>query len=159
VGQACSYRRDLKISPLRKACGSGNNVFIGIAADESHRSRAKQYAEGDNNYFFPLVDWGVTEVECMQYLKDRGLYNSLYDYFDRIGCWWCPKQPIPSLRSLYWHFPEKWQHLRRLEAIHGKPFKHMYPVYELEPRFIAEAETEKARRGFEKTQLRIYDAA
>jgi 3'-phosphoadenosine 5'-phosphosulfate sulfotransferase (PAPS reductase)/FAD synthetase len=159
VGQACGYRRDLKVNPLSKACGSGNNVFIGFAADESHRSRAKQYTAGYNNYCFPLVDWGVTEAGCMDYLKERGLYNGLYDYFDRIGCWWCPKQPIASLRSLYWHFPDKWKQLRELEEIHGKPFKHGYPAYELEPRFIREAEEEKIRRENEDAQLCLYDNA
>ena len=103
VGQACNYRRDLKVNPLKKACGEGNNVFIGIAADEAHRSRCKEYTKGKNNYCFPLVEWDITEAQCMEYLKVRGLYNGLYDYFDRIGCWWCPKQPLKSLRSL-WQF-------------------------------------------------------
>ncbi len=158
VGLACSYRRDLKIKPLRKACGSGNNVYIGIAADESHRSRAKQYTAGDNNYCFPLVDWGVTEAGCMAYLKARGLYNNLYDFFDRIGCWWCPKQPLDSLRGLFWNFPDKWKQLRELENFYGKPFKYGYPACELETRFITEAEEAKAQQEHEKMQLSLYDA-
>ena len=159
VGSACGYRRDLKVRPLKIACGEGNNVFIGIAADEEHRSRAKEYANGKNNYCFPLVEWGITESECMEYLKSKGLYNSLYDYFDRIGCWWCPKQPIKSLRSLYRHFPDKWQSLRRLEEIHGKPFKHGYPSWELEQRFMDELVEEKERQEMAAAQMCLFDTA
>jgi 3'-phosphoadenosine 5'-phosphosulfate sulfotransferase (PAPS reductase)/FAD synthetase len=144
VGKACSYRRDLKVRPLRKACGSGNRVFIGIAADEAHRSRCKEYTTGNNEYCFPLVEWGVTEADCMRYLRERGLHNSLYDYFDRIGCWWCPKQPLKSLRALWRYFPEKWAELYTLERIAGHPFKHGYPAYELQPRFEAELAKELA---------------
>lgn len=146
VGKACSYRRDLKVTPLKKACGSGNHVYIGIAADESHRSRCKEYTRGKNQYHFPLVEWGITEAQCMAYLRERGLYNSLYDHFDRIGCWWCPKQPIKPLRALWRFSPEKWAELMELERIHGKPFKHGYPASELNKRFEAELQKEMAER-------------
>jgi 3'-phosphoadenosine 5'-phosphosulfate sulfotransferase (PAPS reductase)/FAD synthetase len=159
VGPGCSYRRDLKVIPLQKESGTGNNVYIGIAADESHRSRCAEYTKGKNNYCFPLVDWGITEPECMEYLKERGLYNSLYDYFDRLGCWWCPQQPLRSLRNLWRYFPGLWNQLRELEEIHGKPFKHGYPAYELEPRFMRELAEEKQRLENESLQICIFDAA
>jgi 3'-phosphoadenosine 5'-phosphosulfate sulfotransferase (PAPS reductase)/FAD synthetase len=159
VGLGCSYRRDLKVVPLQRASGKGNNVFIGIAADESHRSRCDEYTKGKNNYHFPLVDWGITEAECLEYLKARGLYNSLYDHFGRMGCFWCPTQPLRSLKNLWRHYPHLWKQLRELEEIHGKPFKHGYPAYELEPRFIAEEKEEMSRQENEKAQLCLYDAA
>lgn len=159
VGLACNYRRDLKVAPLKAASGCGNNVYIGIAADESHRSRCAEYTQGKNNYCFPLVDWGITEAECMEYLRKRDLHNSLYDHFNRLGCWWCPKQPLRSLRSLWKHYPDKWAQLRELEKIQGRPFKCGYPAYELEPRFIAEQKMEKERLENEKMQLCLFDAA
>jgi 3'-phosphoadenosine 5'-phosphosulfate sulfotransferase (PAPS reductase)/FAD synthetase len=140
VGTACDFRRDLKAKPLKDASGQGNHVYIGIAADESHRSRCMEYAQGKNTYHFPLVDWGITEAECMAYLRQRGLYNSLYDYFNRMGCFWCPKQPIPSLRSLWRYFPFYWQQLRRMERECDRPFKCGYPAWELERRFKQELE-------------------
>ena len=152
VGPGCRYRSWLKVEPLEAASGQGNNIYIGIAADESHRSRCEEYTKGKNHYYFPLVEWGVTEAMCMEYLKTRGLYNSLYDYFNRLGCWWCPKQPLRSLRSLWLHYPELWKQLRELEDIQGRPFKHGYPAHELEKRFIAEREIEQA-------QLNLFDAA
>lgn len=81
----------------------------------------------------------------MSHLREFGLYNSLYDYFDRIGCWWCPKQPLKSLRSLYRHFPHLWAQLLELEEIHGIAFKHGYPAADLTVRFQAELDIEKRR--------------
>lgn len=143
VGCGCRYRSWLKVEPLEKASGSGNHVFIGIAADEANRSRSLEYAKGKNQYHFPLVEWGVTEQECINYLRARGLYNSLYDYFRRLGCWWCPKQSIGSLRGLWRYFPYYWQQLRQLEEDQGRPFKHGYPAKELEIRFEKEFRNDK----------------
>ena len=140
IGTACDFRRDLKVKPLKIAGGEGNHVFIGIAADEAHRSRCMEYAQGNNTYHFPLVDWGITEAQCLEYLKEKGLYNNLYDYFNRMGCFWCPKQPIPSLRSLWRYFPYYWRELRRMEEECNRPFKCGYPAWELERRFERELE-------------------
>jgi 3'-phosphoadenosine 5'-phosphosulfate sulfotransferase (PAPS reductase)/FAD synthetase len=140
IGPGCSFRRELKVIPLSKASGRGNNVFIGIAADEAHRCNSLEYAKGDNQYFFPLVDWGVTEQDCLNYLKSKGLYNSLYDYFRRMGCYWCPKQSIASLRSLWRYFPYYWEHLRQLELDCGRDFRYLSSVLLLEARFQRELE-------------------
>lgn len=138
VGAGCRYRSWLKVDPLEEAAGPGNDVYIGIAADEVNRSRAGEYAKGRQRYHFPLVEWCVKEQDCLNHLKEVGLYNPLYDYFDRLGCWWCPKQPLRSLRQLYLHFPEKWAQLRQLEADQGRPFKHGYPAEVLTLRFQKE---------------------
>jgi len=138
IGVGCRYRSWLKVDPLNAASGKGNDVYIGIAADEEHRSRCKEYTKGSNNYHFPLVDWGYTEQMCLDGLKERGLYNELYGFFDRLGCWWCPKQPINSLRMLRKHFNDKWQMLMQMEADQGRPFKHKYPAIELDRRFWQE---------------------
>lgn len=138
VGVGCRYRSWLKVEPLELASGPGNDVFIGIAADEAQRSRAGEYAKGKQNYHFPLVEWGITEQDCLEYTRQHGLYNRLYDYFKRLGCWWCPKQSIGSLRQLYWHFPKEWTQLRQMEADQGRPFKYGYPAEQLERRFQSE---------------------
>ncbi len=121
IGSACRYRSWLKVDPLEAAAGRGNDVYIGYAADpkEVKRSQSQEYAKGKKNRFhFPLIEWGITEAMCLQGLKDRGLYNELYDFFPRLGCFWCPKQPLPPLRQLWKHFPDKWQTIREME---GRP--------------------------------------
>lgn len=138
IGVGCRYRSWLKVDPLELASGPGNDVFIGIAADEAQRARAGEYAKGKQNYHFPLVEWGVTEQDCLDYTKAAGVYNPLYDYFKRLGCFWCPKQGLKSLRQLYLHFPDLWATLRQMEQDQGRPFKHGYPGYVLEERFRRE---------------------
>lgn len=135
VGPGCRYRSWLKTDVLDAANGTGNTVYIGIAADEAHRAERNEYMNGKNTYRFPLVEWGITENQCLQYLRDRGLANELYDYFRRLGCFWCPKQPLRSLENLYRYFPNKWETLRQLEADQRRPFKHGYSVKELEKKF------------------------
>lgn len=145
IGPGCRYRSWLKVEPLERASGSGNHVFIGIAADEASRSRSLEYAKGKNAYHFPLVEWGVTEAECMHFLRDRNLYNTLYDHFRRLGCYWCPKQSIDSLRSLYRHYPYYWQQLRQLEEDQGREFRYRCSAKDLEVRFARECSDKTGR--------------
>lgn len=159
VGAGCRYRSWLKVEPLEAAAGPGNDVYIGIASDESQRSRAGEYAKGKQRYHFPLVEWGVTEADCLAYLKAKGLYNPLYDHFDRLGCFWCPKQPLRSLRALYRNFPAEWAELRQMERDQGRPFKHGYPAEELEIRFRRELEEELENQKYAGEQMSLFDAA
>ena len=150
VGVGCRYRSWLKVDPLEAAAGVGNDIYIGIAADEAGRSRALEYAKGKNRYHFPLVEWGVTEQDCLDYLRERDLYNRLYDHFKRLGCFWCPKQGLKSLKNLYRHFPDMWVTLRQMENNQGRPFKHQYPASMLEERFKREIEQEREPDEYEQ---------
>ena len=50
--------------------------YVGIAADEAHRVR---------EYHYPLVDWGMTEADCLRYCRERGFdWGGLYDVFRRV---------------------------------------------------------------------------
>lgn len=138
IGPGCRYRSWLKVDPLEKAAGQNQDVFIGIAADEAGRSRCKEYTKGNNRYHFPLVDWGMTEQNCLDYLRGKGICNPLYDYFSRLGCFWCPKQPIVSLRQLYLHFPALWAILRQMEKDQNRSFQYHRTVADLEKRFQRE---------------------
>lgn len=138
IGSACRYRTWLKVEPLENAAGQGQDIFIGIAADEAGRSRCKEYTKGKNRYHFPLVEWGVTEQQCQEYLQRKELFNPLYRHFKRLGCFWCPKQPIDSLRQLYRHFPNLWATLRQMEEDQKRSFQYKRTVGELEARFQRE---------------------
>lgn len=143
IGRGCRYRSWLKTEPLEAVAGPGNDVFIGFAANEIKRSQSSEFTQGKQRYHFPLIDWGKTEQDCLDYTKEIDLYNYLYDYFSRLGCFWCPKQSIKSLRQLYLHFPEQWATLRQMESDQGRPFKYNYPAYELEERFRREEEADR----------------
>lgn len=104
--------------------------YIGIAADEAHRVREHRY---------PLVDWNMTESDCLRYCYDRGYnWDGLYEIFKRVSCWCCPLQSIPELRKLREHFPDLWRKLRNMDNNTWRTFKEDYSVRKLEVRFDLE---------------------
>lgn len=106
--------------------------YLGIAADEPQRVQAKRY---------PLVEWGMTEADCLDYCKERGFdWDGLYDIFHRVSCWCCPLQSLEELRKLRKHFPELWDHLRWLDKQTWRSFLKTYSVEQLETRFAFEEE-------------------
>lgn len=112
--------------------------YVGIAADEAVRCKGEKY---------PLVEWGVTEAEALQYCYDHGFdFGGLYHIYRRASCWCCPLQRIGELRKLRKHHPELWERLLDMDnraraqfgtGPHGQ-FKKNWSVERLEARFSAE---------------------
>ena len=67
--------------------------YIGIAADEP--KRLKRLKENECSM---LEKWNMTEQDCLEFLKRRNLENPLYENHKRLGCWFCPKQRIETLK-------------------------------------------------------------
>ena len=106
--------------------------YIGIAADEPKRIREHRY---------PLVEWGMTEADCLAYCKERGFdWEGLYDIFHRVSCWCCPLQSYDEMRKLRKHFPELWQKLLYMDAHTWRTFIKGYTAKQLETRFAYEDE-------------------
>lgn len=80
----------------------------------------------------------MTEQDCLNFLKERGLDNPLYNKFKRCGCWFCPKQSMDSLRILRADYPELWQQLLEWQKDSRVTFKPNYTVQDLEERFRKE---------------------
>ena len=122
--------------------------YVGIAADEARRVR---------EYCYPLVDWGMTEADCLRYCRERGFdWGGLYDVFRRVSCWCCPLQGLKGLRSLYEHFPDLWKQLQVWDESTWRQFRKDYSVRELAWRFEFEKEWE-ARGG--KLRTRAFFSA
>ena len=106
--------------------------YIGIAADEPKRIK---------NGCYPLVEWEMTEKDCLAYCYAKGFdWGGLYEIFHRVSCWCCPLQALFELRKLYEHFPELWAQLRRWDDSTWRQFRADYSVRELESRFAFEKE-------------------
>ena len=106
--------------------------YIGIAADEQKRIRDKRY---------PLVEWNMTEDDCLVYCKERGFeWGGLYDIFTRVSCWCCPLQSFDELRRLRTHFPELWNQLMVWDNQTWRTFLKNYSVQQLDIRFAFEEE-------------------
>ena len=118
---------------------------VGIAADEEYRLRRK--INKRENMRYPLVEWGMTEADCLQYCYERGFdWGGLYEKFSRVSCWCCPLQSLPELRVLYHEFPELWQKLKEMDDMTYGQFRIDYSVSDLEKRFDLEDEWRAAGR-------------
>jgi len=91
--------------------------YIGIAFDEPKRI-PPNWENGHKLY--PMVAWGISEPDVNPILKKRGLFNPLYNYFSRTGCWGCPKQGDKKLAVLKDKYPELWVKLEEMESFFDK---------------------------------------
>lgn len=119
--------------------------YVGIAADETRRIKDKKY---------PLVEWGMTEPDCLSYCYKRGFdWGGLYKIFSRVSCWCCPLQSLAELRKLRANFPDLWKQLEYMDAHTWKNFRSDYSVEQLNIRFELE---NKWLRQNESTHSRAF---
>lgn len=101
--------------------------YIGIAYDEPKRVKGKRY---------PLVEWKMTEADCLQYCYDRGFnWGGLYEHFDRLSCWCCPLKSLKELKILYRHYPKLWEELKDMDRRSYNQFRADYSVDDLDRKF------------------------
>ena len=138
--------------------------YIGLAADEGYRLERKQNRQP--GHVHPLVEWGMTEADCLQYCYDHGYgWNGLYEQFKRVSCWCCPLQPLPELRQLYHNHPALWEQLKTWDKMTWRSFRADYSVEELEIRFDFEdgwqqaGKPVKGRAFFNALKERLEEAA
>lgn len=63
-------------------------VAVGIAFDESERMF---FDNKDTIYVFPLIDYKMSELDCLNYCFDLGFtFYGLYDKRKRVSCFSCP---------------------------------------------------------------------
>lgn len=133
VGAWCNDR--LKLRAINRHYKTyGEHVrYLGLAADET-----KRIARLAPNCRAPLVDWGMTEKDCIAFLEKRGMMNPLYQKFRRLGCFFCPKQSLQSLRVIRRDYPALWQMMLKWDRESPRTFKPNCTVYDLDARFQME---------------------
>lgn len=133
LGAWCNDRLKLRALNKHIKTKKGYISYIGIAYDEP-----KRFQKLGKNEKSPLYEWKMTETDCLQYTKEKGLYNSLYDKFNRLGCWFCIKQGLDNLRILRKDYPELWKMLLDWQLDSAVKFRTDYSVQELEEKFKKE---------------------
>lgn len=91
---------------------------VGYAADEQHR--ADNFKSTNKNIIprFPLIEWGITEQQALEYCRKRGFtWGGLYDICDRVSCFCCPLGGIKNARRIWQHFPELWRQMIEMESL------------------------------------------
>ena len=117
---------------LSKYKKEGYIEYIGIAYDEQNRIKDK---------FYPLIDWKMTEKDCLEYCYNKGFdWGGLYKHLDRVSCWCCPLKRIREYKVLYKYYPELWQKLKEMDKKANNRFRKDYTIDELEIKFLKEGD-------------------
>jgi hypothetical protein len=88
----------------------------------------------------PLVEWGMTEQDCLDYCHSKGYYwyendVELYDILDRVSCWCCANKNLKELKNYYTYLPEYWDKLKKFQSKTDRNMKGKYSVFDLEKKF------------------------
>jgi len=139
--QAISYlKNDIQYDPKQeKYC---NVKQLKVDYIEYHGIAFNELKRCDKNnklIKYPLVEWKVTEQDCLAYCYSRGLdWGGLYKYFNRVSCWCCPFLRISELRILYNKFPHLWNELQQMDKKSWNQFRTDYSIEDLTAKFEAE---------------------
>lgn len=115
--------------------------YVGVACDE--RQRINRQRQENRVKIYPLIEWEMTEKDCLDYCYDRGWHwnengYELYDLLDRVSCKYCKNKNLKELRNIYHFMPEVWQELKDLQDKVKMPFKGNQTIHDIETRFITE---------------------
>lgn len=152
--------KELKINTIRRflrPLKKEYNIiqYLGIAEDEPDRLKEK------NRY--PLVEWGMTEKDCLKYCYERGFdWGGLYEIWDRVSCWCCPLQSLEDLRKLRKFRPELWNKLKKIDKKINelderncinfqltRSLKDVEQRFELEEEFLAQGKSIRKKEFFQ----------
>lgn len=137
-GGACRWGTADKLQAIERY-SKGCYEYIGIAADENKRIEK----ERKPNKIMPLVEWGMTESDCLEYCYNHGydwLENGidLYSVLDRVSCWCCANKNLKELKNYYLFLPKYWNKLKELQSKTDRNIKPRYSVFDLENKFKEE---------------------
>ncbi len=91
---------------LKSQYGRDYKEYIGIASDETKRIEK----ERNEHKLLPLVDWKMTEKNCLEYCYNKGFFwkedgIGLYDILDRVSCWCCANKNKKELDNMRKYLP------------------------------------------------------
>ena len=122
-GGVCRWGTGEKLSALEKY-QEDKIAYCGIAVDEEKRL----LKERKDNVRFPLVEWGMTEKECLEYCHSKGYFweengIELYSILDRVSCWCCCNKNKKELYNIWRYLPQYWERLKELQSKIDRPMK------------------------------------
>jgi len=118
---ACKHRTCVKYIHGIKG---DKTEYIGFSTDEVKRTQTKWMLERKWPVRFPLIEVGMGEADSLAYCKNLGYdWDGLYDVFNRVGCFCCPKGGKTKRRLIQAHYPvlwKEWQHLDEIAKMHNQ---------------------------------------
>ena len=134
------YFKKHRVNRYLRGIGDQVAQYLGIAADEANRTK---HNNDGRTVLYPLIEWGMTEADCLQYCYDRGFtWGGLYKKFHRLSCYLCPFKSLNELRIIRRDFPELWKHMMELDEKciknDGYSFRPNCSIADLDARFERE---------------------
>lgn len=133
----------LKLEAIRKYLIGFNKPvtqFVGIAYDEPVRWERMKAKETDKRkYRSLLVEQKLTERDAMSVCRKYDLLSPIYetDEIYRGGCWFCPKQCLADLYSLWKNYPSLYSKLLEIEPDSHNTFRPRESLLHVTERFEA----------------------
>lgn len=122
----CNDRLKLKAINKYLSRFEDTTQFLGIAYDEPVRwERMLKKQTEKRKYRSLLVEQKLTEQEAFEICNKYDLLSPVYsvDGIYRGGCWFCPKQCLADLYSLWKNYPELFDILIEMEKVSINTFK------------------------------------
>ena len=138
IGAWCNGR--LKLDPIANFINQITKTeivveYIGIAKDEPKRLKRYKELETDNHHYITLADLNITEAQAMEICKQHNLLSPKYTNSFRGGCWFCPKQSMSDLYSLWQDYPSYFNKLQEMEKDSFNTFKPNLTLKQIRERF------------------------
>ena len=102
--------QDHKVKPLHKYFDKPSTIYLGIAAEESHRAKDSRNPDIINE--FPLIDYGIDRDGCIEIITKHGLPIP-----KKSGCYFCPFQRKAQWKDLYYNYPDLYCKAKHIENL------------------------------------------
>lgn len=162
VGAWCNDRLKLGAISKHQAQFGNDEVthFVGIARDEPIRwERMKKKETEKRKYRSLLVEQKLIEQDAFEICKKYDLLSPMYsvDGIYRGGCWFCPKQCLADLYSLWKNYPELYGKLLKMEPDSHNTFKPNCTLAELQARFENGYIPPRRKKQNKYKQMSLFD--
>lgn len=108
-----------KITAINRYIGSvgANTVeYIGFSADEVKRSKGSEIGKKKHQVKYPLIENGITEKQALQECYKLGYdWGGLYQIYNRVSCFCCPKKGKKGLQKLRIHRPNLYKRILEMD--------------------------------------------
>lgn len=123
-GWCSSCKRDNCLKYIQGIKGN-KTEYIGFNLDEIKRSRAPRVRFRGWKVSFPLIEEEMDGIDSLDYCKKLGYHwDGLYEVFNRLSCFCCPKGGKVQRRLIRKNYPDLEKKWKRLDLIANSRLNH-----------------------------------
>jgi len=112
----CTSEKTSAVNRYVGSVGMDAVEYIGFSADEIKRTTKSGIKKKKHTVKFPLIDAGITEKQALQDCLNLGYnWGGLYEIYNRVSCFCCPKKGKEGLRLLRKYRPELYQKVLEMD--------------------------------------------